>query len=524
MDQLKKQLAVVMQYGFWIGTSIVLLGSVGVWYTTTSTLNEENRSQTSRLDAARSSVQTVRGEMDTQPNELSHAKMNELIEARKNEVFEAWDMLYKRQQGILTWPEEELSTEFVDEFEHMIPVELHMDYPTSEEDEVVQSLRMQYQRYIQDVLPSIADIAKAEWVAKFDESAAGSDGDIGMGMEMMSVANPTNTNVDQLTGVEAGPLVVWAKGSQTDVLDDLFPWRSNGIAPTTLEVYYSQENIWILKQMLEIVANVNGDAEQSYQAKVKEITSIKIGKSVKFGAGEIAKPGDGIKTGGMGMGMDMEEMENMGMGMEESALPGASSTTSLDPGDSRYLNSANEPITGAALRTALKSTSASDAELVVAKRVPVMMSVQIDQRYIQRLLAECGSAALMVEVSQVRLLPKGGATALLQAEGGEDGMGEMGMNMEGGEGGLQGLSQLSRQAEPEENPLDLTVEIYGLIYMYNPPDKEKLGFLVDDVGSDENQPANPDDGELPSPDENDTNQPVAADNTAAPAAIAIPNP
>ena len=39
-----------------------------------------------------------------------------------------------------------------------------------------------------------------------------------------------------------------------------------------------------------------------------------------------------------------------------------------------------EPITGAELRAALTSNSPNDASLAVAKRVPVMMSLNMDQR------------------------------------------------------------------------------------------------------------------------------------------------
>ena len=60
MDQLKQQLAVVLKHGFWIGSAIVLLGSVGVWYLATSKLAQENEDETRKLNGAVESVTQVR--------------------------------------------------------------------------------------------------------------------------------------------------------------------------------------------------------------------------------------------------------------------------------------------------------------------------------------------------------------------------------------------------------------------------------------------------------------------------------
>ena len=99
----------------------------------------------------------------------------------------------------------------------------------------------------------------------------------------------------------------WSDGSQSALLGDLFPWR--GDLPSTLQVYYSQENLWILRQLLEIIHEVNGDAEQAYQAKIHEITKIAIGDSVSNTPGKITKPGQSASgSGGMGEDMDMDEM------------------------------------------------------------------------------------------------------------------------------------------------------------------------------------------------------------------------
>ena len=72
-------------------------------------------------------------------------------------------------------------------------------------------------------------------------------------------------------------------------------------------------------------------------------------------------------------------------------------------------------------------------------------------------------------------------------EGGMDGgEGEMDMDM-GGMGGMGGMGSPGGMgagggggfpgggADDSEFPLDMSVEIYGIIYIYNPPDPAKLG-------------------------------------------------
>lgn len=525
MDQVKKQLAIVMQYGFWIGSGIILLGSLGVWWTTTSTLQSENTTRTSKLDQNHTTVNNVRSELDTQPNDHSHEKMEELIEGRKTEVLDSWELLYQKQEGLLVWPgEDKLSKDLVSEYVGKVPIEVHVEFSSTGENEIDEYLRDEYRTYIGDVLPDIAEIAKTKWTATFNKTAGALGG--------MGQFNPYNReDATDITGNDSGPLVKWSEQSQDDVMDDLFPWRGGIKPPTTLEIYYSQENLWILKQMLEIIAKVNGDAQQPYQAKIHEIARISIGDSVDFSAGEIAKPGEGVGgiAGMEGYEMDMEGGE---MDMEMSLAGDGVSIELTDPADNRYVNTKNEPISGSALRGALTSNSAADAELAVAKRVPVMMSLQIDQRAIQQLLAECGSAPLMVDVGQVRILPKSGLKTLGGGAGGmmgemEEEMEDMGNDM-AGMTGMSGMTAPAAKKPVEDFPLDMAVEIYGLIYIYNKPDPVKLGVeevdkntVIEGVTDTDVETATPP-VTVATPDTNDVLPTPSADPPAADAPVADP--
>ena len=498
MDKIKEQLGPVLKYAFWIGTAVVLLGASVVWYLSTGELTRQYGSRESTLTRAASTISSLRGELPEHPNDQSHTEMQSLIEKRQQEVLESWRSLFERQRDILTWPEEELTDRFLDKIRDKIPIEVHVAFGDGQPDPIEQTLRTQYQRYIADVLPSIASRGGTEWTAKFDPTAGGrgmmgGGGPMGMGGPPMGMGGPPmgmgmgmmgeSRGVPEVTagGIDDGPLVRWDEANQSTLLNDLFPWR--GSVPSTLEIYYSQENLWILRQMMDIIAEVNDGAEQRYQADIRQIKRLAIGSSVSFDAGEIRSP-----TGAMG-GTAMADA--MAASMMQSMTNRMGGASQIDPADDRYVDPSLEPIEAGTLRSALTSEKPTDVALAVAKRVPVMMAFKMDQRAVPELLATCGSVPLMVQVQQVRILPpdasvSGGGSMTggppTGMGGGQMGMGGPSMGMGGPPVGMGGPPGMGTPARPvDDYPLDVTVEVYGLIYIYNPPDRKQLGLEAIDA-------------------------------------------
>ncbi|MGB7344178.1 MAG: hypothetical protein WBD20_08185, partial [Pirellulaceae bacterium] len=199
MDKIKQQLAFVLQYGFWIGCVGVLLGSLGIWWMSTSRLEQENDAQVNAIKTDAGKIDSLRAELPDQPNEKSHEKMNELIETRTKEVLDAWRKMYTDQLGILTWPTE-LKESFVDEFRYVrdpvtgdyikdpegervrkLPFENFVE-PNNPAHEVAPTIRNNYATYIKNVLDDIAAIAKTDWTADFASTAGAMGG--GMGGDM----------------------------------------------------------------------------------------------------------------------------------------------------------------------------------------------------------------------------------------------------------------------------------------------------------------------------------------------------
>ena len=231
--------------------------------------------------------------------------------------------------------------------------------------------------------------------------------------------------------------------------------------------------------------------------------------------------------GGMGMGMGMASGGSSGGGqaMEMMSSGGGDgggvvdSGMGMDPADGRYISFAAEsefqPRKGAELRDAIRTISPSNAVDAVAKRVSVRMRLKIDPAGLSRLIAACGSAELMLEVYQVRLntdaapdIAMGGGGggfggAEMSGYGGGGGGGKSGMSMSGGPGGMGGgpggmgggmggMSEdgygpssggggggyggaMGQATTLQDAPAEVSVEIFGLIYLYNPANIVTLG-------------------------------------------------
>jgi hypothetical protein len=177
----------------------------------------------------------------------------------------------------------------------------------------------------------------------------------------------------------------------------------------------------------------------------------------------------------------------------------------IDPAAGRYVDNAYKPLTAEELRGSLTTTDPAKAYLAVAKRMPVRMRVRMDQRYLNRLLIECANAPLTLEVRQVRINPGTSGAASMGAYGGG---GAGGASPYGGSGGFGTASSGASGGESASSPygsgsgagpgmggpgtsFDAVVEIYGIVYIYNPPPSDGGPLEVEATGEGEATPAAP---------------------------------
>jgi hypothetical protein len=486
MEQLKTAGAWLKRNYFWVLTGLCVLLSITFWFLSTGALASKTDEWRSKIELSEGIANTIRS-TENHPNDITHAKMNERIALVSSDVFAAWAARYDKQKQYLVWPRF-LGDSFLNKVQGLQPIESHIKFPI-ERELLNTNQREVYRNFINRVLPDLAKIVGTPWYEDDDD------------------------------GTE--PLVEWVTSNQKEIHDSRFSWP--GREPTTLEILYAQEDLWVLSAVLNVIKNTNGDISQRYQAAVKTIKYIDIGRDA-IGFGGSISTVSSSRSGGDGMsgGMGNSGMGGEGMGMGMSGAAGDNSgiddsKATLDPGDNRYIDTEFQPVLASKLRSAFDSVDASDAYLIVAKRIPVRLGLIVDHRQVPKLLAECGNADMQLEIRQIRIgtdglnpgrsfVGGGSGGGMFGGGGGENEEGDLGGGM-GGEGGmfgggggdegglggegaegmggaLGGMGDSGQVKLSDDSPFDVHVELYGIVYIYNPVDREKLGEKVEIAGED----------------------------------------
>ena len=282
------------------------------------------------------------------------------------------------------------------------------------------------------------------------------------------------------------------------IADDrnVVPVDQPGKLPSTQQIIFAQEDLWVLTALMEIIKATNGEAYAQHNAVIRQIESIKIGKAAAA-LGKVTGVTK-VQAGAPGAG-SMGATSPPMASFSESAAGGDGAVVS---DDGRYVDKERKPLPTVQLAAAATSNDAASAYLLVAKRMPVVMNLKMDGRKLTRLLIECGNSELPVEVWRVRfgaisdtagvVTGPAGLQAATQTTAGprvqpkqrmrKAGMGDTGRTKKrttnigtsaDRERIFTGFS--SGEALDTPFPYDVPVQVYGIVYLFNTVDKEKLG-------------------------------------------------
>jgi hypothetical protein len=540
MDQVKTILRALSKHIFWIGCGVIMVVSMSSWYAARSGLKTEFTENLGKIKTSFSSADTLK-KKPAPPNEHSNVEMDRLLDDALRKVVLAWQKQYSHQEMILRWPPE-LTNDFITRVRPLKPIELKVDFPTPPHQELKVDFRQLYANYVERLLPKLAVLINSRWMP----------GRSVTDMEQMVTGPGTVPGTVPGAGQAAGPKppsVIWEGQDQARLFGVHFDWsKQPDQAPTTLQVLYAQEDLWVLTALMYIIRNTNGDIESRHEAVVKTIESVMIGRSAVGRAGQVVMlagqmpmaGGEGMgMEGGMGEGPGASESSGgmmgggmmgsgmmgggmMGDGMMGDGMTGTMSAVAADPANFRYVDNEYKPLPAQRVREAMQTGSPEDAFLVVAKRMPIRLRLVVDQRKIHRLLAQFGNSALPVEIRQVRVNPPAGSGGGYGGGfGGSGGYGGEGMGYGGGMGQMMGMGSYGGGMDAESGygttpsygadqygmggtggfgqegygygstgaanvtgrreissttKYDVPVEVYGIIYIYNPPDGNKLGI------------------------------------------------
>ncbi|HUE74407.1 MAG TPA: hypothetical protein VMP01_26225 [Pirellulaceae bacterium] len=541
MDKLKEQLAPVQKHLFWIGCGLIVFVTLFSWYRATSHLKTEHANLQAEITSSFEAVNNIK---QNHPNDQTNQGMEGLIQETGEKVAERWAILAKNQEKVLVWPTYAFDQQFIEQVNSLRPPELTV---TDGQNEIDGENRRIYRDHVEKVFPKLANIIGAKWTGKVSASA-GMGGMGGMGampggdMGAMMGAGPGS----MMQGVGAqqaeadDSIVVWNSGNQSQILSEHFSFiASDAALPTTRQILYAQEDLWVLENLLTIIKatnETNGPIAHRHEAAIKTIESIQIGRGAVHESGKVSPIGkaasEGMDDGGGGVQNDMmsqmmggmggESMgEGGGPGMEAGgeagpgaepgadagpggggmSMPGGMGTAGggANPADNRYVDRDYQGVLASRLISAMQGNpqQQEDLFLAVAKRVPVRLVFKMDQRRMPTLLAECGNSKLPVEVKQVRINRQsagaggggmeGGMMGGMMGGGpggpGDDGAdmgammgGMMGGGMGGAFGGNANNPNRKAIADSTVDPNEIGVEIYGIVYIYNPVNRAALGL------------------------------------------------
>jgi hypothetical protein len=541
MDQLKAMLPAIKQHSFWGMCIGILAVSAASWWMSTGALKTEKETKLNAIKGSFSNVDQIRSQNPKHPNDSVSKGMDVLLARHSQEVAAGWQAQYDHQATVLVWPAS-FNAEFQEAVNKLRPIEAIPVTSPGQIDikyELRAPLRTQYRNFIELDLPKLATTIGTRWTAtsqSLDNEGFGGGA---------STPGSTPPGVRGAFGSQPGygadggsgrpevdnSIVLWSQTSQQEILKTHFAFTAKTDLPTTLEVLYSQEDLWVLQNIMDIIKSTNGDAETRHDAVIKELHFVRVGRSALGMAGSVTTVGQSGSQGTMdGMGMPTGAPPGAGgpgggpSGMTASApgagaqgappgaaasgpagapaaMPGmggegASAPSSTDLADGRYVDEQYKPLQAGRLRGALSSRDPKDALLAVAKRMPVRMRFNLDQRRLHRVLAECGNSRLPIEIRQVRInrppasgggdggfggaggMPSGGMPGGSFGPGtgafGGTPPGTEGMGGVFGGGGRPGGGSAVGDASIDPNLID--VELYGIVYIYNPVNKSQLGL------------------------------------------------
>lgn len=496
MDKVRQILGVLKKHHFWIFSVVVSAAILGCWYSARASLSQKYQTEKTAIEGSFSSMQTIRSN-EQHPNPTFKTGVEAEKETLKKTTDAEWQKLYDRQKAVFIWPE-------------ALPRFKEWEANGSREAMTLE-MRQQYQAFIDSEFPKLEELVNVR--REKNPQGATSTG-------YTQPAMRTPYPMTGLTpGVEMIGVIDWEPGDLARMKTNLKTW--NTTTPTQREVELCHESLAIYRSLLEAIARVNAKATDNENAVVKRITALDIGKDAsvpgQFDESNVIMPAElAAPTGSEGTGAGVYSVDMTARPAEGALLDAAINKEQMLL-DDRYLDGAGAPVKADA---ALNSPPFAEFKLMKIRLVLV-----VDQKGIPTLLAELANARLGVEVHQVRVNPQNatvvqsvrtlltstgtGATASPYGRGGEGGgvtrppggatrspYGPGGvtgrpsspygpsMRSTGREGGSI-YGSMTGGATGAENPNDATVEIKGIIYIYNPYNPAKTGSGTDTTNVDQ---------------------------------------
>ncbi len=265
MDQLKKFLAVAKKNHFWILSGLAVLIGLVMYLTASSKLIDGYQKQKQQIASTDGQVSPLLvGTEHPNINWVQQVK-NDSDVLRRN-VKDAWEALYVGQRDhVFVWPKD---------LGPAVIATLSQPNPQNPNDPAVIEACERFQKYVKAEVRHMGEIVDADWPADAKADPRGRPAGHAPGRESDAAAAAT----------EKSYLVMWDDADR-QYWTDAYDWQDR---PSTLDVRYAQEELWVMNAICEAIFRTNTGAKLNDEAIVREINQMRIGYDAvgKFPLGE----------------------------------------------------------------------------------------------------------------------------------------------------------------------------------------------------------------------------------------------
>lgn len=487
-DSFRQQLAPVIKHHFWILSVLVPLLLVPALFMAAGQLKTTIDREKATIDSHVSALNAVKSEPD-HPNDAWVETYDRRTTAVRNELLQEWRGLWEAQAPLRSWPEE-LGPDFLASVEAVAS--------GSRSDLQFRDLQ-RYQNTVPDLVRQLPARMGCAEVMGANDGEGGPEGIRRDSSFLPGGGGPGGEEDSAEASQQLAPLEWKAEDQKRLFLT--FAWDK---APTTTQVVLAQEELWVYGLFCDTISRMNKGAKGAYDASITMVEELAVGypaaeeKPGGRGSGRIvglrdAAAGPAIDNGlppeptmemgresplgsegrpphprFSGAGASAEGFGGRGLVGPGPAVPAAegvgeagSEVPAMSPDDLLkqwiYVDFTGKPLTAPELATA------PDAQLV--HLMPFVLRVIVDQRQVDRLLAELAGSPIPIDVRQVRVNP-------LNQLGGEGVFGRGGGLTQPG-GGEEG--GLAAPGDRRRRPFDVTLELRGTVGLATPPNPAALG-------------------------------------------------
>jgi len=218
-----EQLKLAWVYRFWIAVGIVALMPIVSYFVDTRTLADKAEAQATDLKTKKGLLE--KGAQGANPNDEWASAVNALRDTLSSKVDVAWVDLYKKQVDFMTWPKE-VEAEYVAAGDKGAATV------------VDQNTKLTYQ---------------VVYASQYKD--------------LFKIVDPVDQKGKGLVQLDPKILEPYIK-----------PWSQEGQNPPTVpEAWLAQEDIWLLRALLSVVARANQGSTRVQESTVKRIAEIHIG-------------------------------------------------------------------------------------------------------------------------------------------------------------------------------------------------------------------------------------------------------